>query len=176
MRPLPRITQASRTRRLPGRWLAAMLIIAAALLLAPGVSHATASQTRPAAAGCIGVTPATFPATGFISDPARTQGGHLWWRHRAGSANVCIGTVVEWVWYTTTATKTWKVIIYSARHPHGQMVASRTFTLSRGWYSLRFKIRHAYTGLSAVCITADESFGTPCIHFGRDGQRLRSGG
>jgi len=32
---------------------------------------------------------------------------------------VCIGTVVEFVRYTATATKTWKVIIYDARHAGG---------------------------------------------------------
>jgi hypothetical protein len=30
---------------------------------------------------------------------------------------VCIGTVIMWVRYNTTAAKTWRVIVYSARHP-----------------------------------------------------------
>jgi hypothetical protein len=170
--------QASRIRRLPGRWLAAVLITGTAALLAPGVSYATAnlsasaaapasaaSVAAPASAGCRGVTPASLPARGFISNPARTQAGHLWWR--PSTAGVCIGTVVEWVRYNATATKTWKVIVYSAQHPNGQVVAQRAFTLARGWYFWGFGVHRAYPGLSAVCLTADGSFGVSCIHFGR---------
>jgi hypothetical protein len=135
-------------------------------LLAPGVSYATASQSSPAAGGCTGVTPAAFPARGFIANPDRTQGGHLWWRRSADGTSVCIGTVVEWVRYNTTATKTWTVIVYSAGHPDGQAVARATFTLGRGWYFWSFGVHQAYSGLSAVCLTADDSFGMPCIHFG----------
>ena len=78
----------------------------------------------------------------------------------------CIGTVVEWVQYNTTATKTWRVIVYSAQHPGGQVVAEQTFTLGRGWYWWSFGVHQVFPGLSAVCITADESFGVPCLHFG----------
>jgi hypothetical protein len=172
--PGPRSGQAPRIGRLPGRWLAAALIAAALALLAPGISYATASQShqtttasqsRQMATGCIGITPAAFPAAGFISDAARTQGGHLWWHRQKNRASVCIGTVVESVQYNSTATKTWKVTIYSTRHPHGLTVARVTFTLNRGSYSWKFRIRHAYVGLSAVCVTADDSFGAPCIHF-----------
>jgi hypothetical protein len=136
-------------------------------LLAPGVSYATASQFSPAATGCTGVTPAVFPALGFITNPARTQGGHLWWRSSAANGSVCIGTVVQWVQYNTTATKTWKVVVYSAQHPGGQTVAQKTFTLGRGWYFWSFGVHQVYSGLSAVCVTADDSFGAPCIHFGQ---------
>jgi len=174
VRRVPRTRQAapptqaasSRTGWLPGIWLAAGAILVAAALLAPGISSATASLTSlssPAVAGCKGVTPAAFPALGFITDPHRTQGGHLWWR-RTGTS-VCIGTVVEWVRYNTTATRTWRVIVYSAGHPDGQVVASRTFTLARGWYFWSFGVHQAYTGLSAVCVTADDAFGVPCIRF-----------
>jgi len=175
---VPRISirQATRTRRLSRRWLAAALITGAVALLAPGVSYATASQSSPAAAGCRGVTPAALPALGFITGPGRTQGGHLWWRRSVassgaastGAANtgVCIGTVVEWVQYNTTMTKTWKVIVYSAQNPHGQIVASRTFTLGRGVYFWSFGVHRVFPGLSSVCITADDSFGMPCIDFG----------
>ena len=173
MRRIPRINtrQATRTRRLPRRWLAAALITGAVALLAPGVSYATAGQASPAspapalAAGCRGVTPAVFPALGFITNPGRTQGGHLWWRRSADGSSVCIGTVVEWVQYNVTATKTWRVIVYSARHPGGLIVASRTFTLGRGVYFWSFGVHQAYSGLSAVCLTADDSFGVPCIRF-----------
>ena len=171
MRRLPRIRPATRARRRPGRWLTAGLITAAAALLAPGVSYATASQSAPApaaalaAAGCRGVTPAVIPALGFITDPARTQGGHLWWRPEGGTG-VCIGTVVEWVQYNSTATKTWRVIVYSAQHPRGQVVAQRTFTLGRGWYWWGFGVHQVFAGLSAVCVTADDSFGVACLHFG----------
>jgi len=174
VRRLPRIRtrQATRTRRLSRRWLATLLITGAVALLAPGVSYATAGQSSPssppspAAAGCLGVTPAAFPALGFITDPHRTQGGHLWWRRPAAGAGVCIGTVVEWVQYNTTATKTWQVIVYSTQYPHGLAVARRTFTLGRGWYFWSFGVHQVFPGLSAVCVTASDSFGTPCIDFG----------
>jgi hypothetical protein len=143
----------------------------AAALLAPRVGYATASLTRlsrpAAAAGCRGVAPATFPALGFITNPHRTQGGHLWWRRSPASNSVCIGTVVEWVQYNTTATKNWRVIVFSAGHPQGQVVKARTFTLNRGWFFWSFGVHQAFTGLSAVCITADDSFGVPCIRFPR---------
>lgn len=178
MRRVPRInnrqaqtSQAGRTRRLPRRWLAAALITGAVALLAPGVSYATASQSAPATAAagtgtdCRGVTPAVFPAVGFITNPARTQGGHLWFRRSADGTSVCVGTVVEWVQYNSPMTKTWRVIVYSARHPDGLTVARNTFTLGRGWYFWSFHVRQPYLGLTAVCLTADESFGMACIHF-----------
>jgi len=67
-----------------------------------------------AAAG--GVTEAFLPANGFVTNPSRAQGGHLWW-HRSADGSVCIGTVIVWVQYNATAAKTWRVIVYSARHP-----------------------------------------------------------
>jgi hypothetical protein len=143
-------------------------------VLVPGVSYATASQSSPAsqsapaamtaAVGCRGVTPAVIPAQGFITNPSRGQGGHLWWRPETGG--VCIGTVIEWVQYNTTATKTWRVIVYSTQHPNGQVVAQRTFTLGRGWYWWSFGVHQIFPGLSAVCVTASDSFGAPCLHFG----------
>ena len=181
MRQLRRTRTAARTRRLPGRWLTAVLITGALALLVPGVSHAAASQSSPAsraaraavtsavtsavtaAVGCRGVTPAVIPAVGFITNPGRTQAGHLWWRAEAGG--VCIGTVIEWVQYNITATKTWRVIVYSAPHPNGQVVAQRTFTLGRGWYWWSFGVHQVFPGLSAVCVTADDSFGVACLHF-----------
>jgi hypothetical protein len=163
--PRFRTRPATRAGRLPRRWLAAALITGAVALLAPGVSYATAAQSGPAAGGCTGVTPAVIPALGFITDPHRTQGGHLWWRPAAAGSGVCIGTVVEWVQYTVTATKTWRVIVYSAQHPGGQVVASRTFTLGRGWYFWGFGVHQAYQGLTAVCLTADDSFGVACLRF-----------
>jgi hypothetical protein len=168
----------ARRRRLPAKWLAAMLITAAVALLAPGVTYVTAgrSSTTTAttttatmtatttAAGCRGVTQALLPANGFITNPSRAQGGHLWW-HRSADGSVCIGTVIMWVRYNATAAKTWRVIVYSARHPGGLTVASRTFTLKRGWYWWGFGVHQAYQGLSAVCVTATESFGMSCVHF-----------
>ena len=98
-------------------------------MLAPGVSYVTARPSAPPAArqganpaagqaatlagqtdqtdqtaqaGCRGVTPAVFPAQGFITNPARTQGGHLWWRYAGDGTSVCIGTVVQWVQYNVT--------------------------------------------------------------------------
>jgi hypothetical protein len=172
----------ARRRRLPAKWLAAMLITTAVALLAPGVTYATAGRSSTAAAtttttaaaaatvattavGCRGVTEALLPANGFITNPSRAQGGHLWW-HRSADGSVCIGTVIMWVRYNTTAAKTWRVIVYSARHPGGLTVASRAFTLKRGWYWRGFGVHQAYQGLSAVCVTATESFVTSCVHFG----------
>jgi len=174
----------ARRRRLPAKWLAAMLITAAVALLAPGATYVTAGRSdaatatttaaaataattttaATAAAGCRGVTEALLPANGFISDPSRAQGGHLWW-HRSANGSVCIGTVIMWVRYNTTAAKTWRVIVYSARHPGGLTVASRAFTLKRGSYWRSFGVHQAYQGLSAVCVTATESFGTSCVRF-----------
>jgi hypothetical protein len=165
--------QAARRRRLPAKWLAAALITAAVALLAPGMSFVTAGRssattaattTTAATAGCRGVTQAFLPANGFITNPSRAQGGHLWWR-RSADGSVCIGTVIMWVQYNATAAKTWRVIVYSARHPGGLTVASRAFTLKRGWYWWGFGVHQAYQGLSAVCVTATESFGMSCVHF-----------
>lgn len=170
MRLLARITQATHAKRLSRRWLVAIAITAAVAVMAPGISHATASQsgasqTSAALTSCRGVTPATLAARGFITNPARTQAGHLWW-HRTASGSVCVGTVVEYVQYNATAAKTWRVIIYSAAHPDGKTIASRTFTLRRGWYFWSFRIRQAYPGLTAVCLAASESFGASCVHLG----------
>ena len=170
-----RARPAPRGGRLPGRWLTALLVTGVLALLVPGVSLATTGQSRPATAtmaaatadaaiGCRGVTPATFPAAGFITNPSRSQGGHLWWRPATGGT--CLGTVIEWVQYNSTATKTWRVVVYSAQHPDGLVVAKRTFTLGRGWYWWSFGVHQVFSGLSAVCITADDSFGVPCLHFG----------
>jgi hypothetical protein len=164
---------AARTGRLSGRWFAALLVIGVLGLLAPGVRLVTAPAAHAAAAapaavsaevGCQGVTPAVIPAVGFITNPSRAQAGHLWWRSEAGG--VCIGTVIEWVQYNAPATKNWRVIVYSAQHPGGQVVAQRTFTLGPGWYWWSFGVHQVFAGLSAVCVTADDSFGVPCLHFG----------
>src|SRR5690242_3701959 len=113
-----------RRGRLPAKWLAAMLITTAVALLAPGATYVTAGRSSTAAAttttaaaattvattavGCPGVTQALLPANGFVTNPSRAQGGHLWW-HRSADSSVCIGTVIMWVRYTTTAAKTWRV-------------------------------------------------------------------
>jgi hypothetical protein len=164
----------ARRRRLPAKWLAAMLITAAVALLAPGATYVTAGRSSTTAAatasasttaaGCRGVTQVLLPAYGFITSPSRGQGGHLWW-HRSAGGSVCIGTVIMWVQYNTMAAKTWRVIVYSARHPGGLTVASRAFTLKRGWYWRGFGVHQAYRGLSAVCVTATESFGMSCVRF-----------
>jgi hypothetical protein len=164
----------ARRRRLPVKWLAAVLITTAVGLLAPGVTYITAgrSSTTTAtttaattAAGCRGVTPALLPASGFVTNPSRTQGGHLWWQRSADGGSVCIGTVIMWVQYNTTAAKTWQVTIYSSRHPAGLIVASRTFSLKRGWYWWGFGVHQYYQGLNAVCLSATESFGSSCVDF-----------
>jgi hypothetical protein len=175
------------------KWLMAAVITGAVAVLAPGVHYATASPTAPAAhpqvatlaaqngiqqtptpqagaaaqaaTGCLGVTPAIFPAQGFITNPGRSQGGHLWWRFAGDGTSVCIGTVVEFVQYNTTATKTWRVIVYTNQNPGGVTVAKRTFTLNRGDYFWGFGVHRVFTGLTAVCLAADESFGMSCVHF-----------
>ena len=91
-----------------------MLITAAVALLAPGVTYLTTSRPSTTTAattaavattGCRGVTPALLPASGFITNPSRAQGGHLWW-HRSADGSVCIGTVIMWVRYNTAVAKT----------------------------------------------------------------------
>jgi hypothetical protein len=89
----------ARRRRLPAKWLAAMLITAAVALLAPGATYVTAGRpsttaaatrtttTATTAADCRGVTQALLPANGFISNPSRAQGGHLWW-HRSADGSM----------------------------------------------------------------------------------------
>lgn len=161
-----------RNTRLAGRWLVAALIISAVALLTPGVSYADTSPpgTAPAAAaaaadGCRGITPAVFPAQGFIADPARGQGGHLWWRGAPDGVITCIGTVVEFVHYTSLQTKTWQVIVYDAQNPDGQVVARQTFTEAPGWWYWPFPVHRAYQDLRKVCLAATEAFGTSCISF-----------
>src|SRR5947209_5879363 len=103
-----------------------------------GIQQAPAPQAgaaaQAAATGCLGVTPAIFPAQGFITNPGRSQGGHLWWRFAGDGTSVCIGTVVEFVQYNATAAKTWRVIVYTSQNPGGLTVAQRTFTLRPGGY------------------------------------------
>lgn len=123
------------------------------------------AAAQAAAPGCLGVTPAIFPAQGFITNPNRSQGGHLWWRFAGDGTSVCIGTVVEFVQYNATATKTWRVIVYTNQNPGGVTVAKRTFTLKRGDYFWGFGVHRVFSGLTAVCLTADESFGMSCVHF-----------
>jgi hypothetical protein len=198
VRRVPRISRISRisTRQGPGigrlsrAWLAAALITSGVALLAPGVSHVTASPSAPPAAatlaaktgtaagagagagaaagavGCRGVTPAVFPAQGFITNPSRSQGGHLWWRFAGDGTSVCIGTAVEFVQYNATTAKTWRVIVYTAQNPGGVTIARQTFTLGRGVYFWSFGVHRVFSGLSAVCLTATESFGTSCVHIG----------
>jgi len=124
-----------------------------------------AGAAAQAATGCLGVTPAIFPAQGFITNPGRSQGGHLWWRFAGDGTSVCIGTVVEFVQYNATAAKTWRVIVYTRQNPGGVTVAMRTFTLNRGDYYWGFGLHRVFTGLTAVCLAADESFGMSCVHF-----------
>jgi hypothetical protein len=124
------------------------------------------AAAQAAVTGCLGVTPAIFPAQGFITNPNRSQGGHLWWRFAGDGTSVCIGTVVEFVQYNATATKTWRVIVYTAQNPGGVTVAKRTFTLNRGDYYWGFGLHRVFSGLTAVCLAADESFGMSCVHFG----------
>jgi hypothetical protein len=174
-RPVRLVLHSPRTGRLPFRFLAALVVTATVGLLAPVVSYAadqapaaavtTAERSAPMGVHCVGVHPVAFNAQGFISDPARDQGGHLWWRLTAHGTRVCIGTVVEWVQYNTVATKTWMVTIYTKNDPGGQVVAQLTATLRPGWYLSMFHIRKSYAGLTAVCITASDSFGKPCIQF-----------
>src|SRR6202167_2022617 len=137
MRRGPRTRLAALIRRLSGRWLAAALIAGAVPLLVPGVSYATAGESNVAATGCLGVTPAAFPAMGFITNPRRSQAGHLWWR-RTADGDVCIGTVVEWVQYNGPMTKTWKVTVYTAAHPNGMRVKQGTLSPNQGWHCWSF--------------------------------------
>lgn len=176
MKPAPKHSIVDRARRLPRKWAVIAAVAASAAVLIPGIGYATASQASPAvsqaspaasqqaADGCRGLTEEILPAKGFITDPARDQGGHFWWRAEPGDS-VCVGTVVEFVQYNVTATKTWQVTVYDTQNPNGVTVGTETFTLNAGWYLWPFRIRQAFAGLSAVCITASDSFGVSCIHF-----------
>jgi hypothetical protein len=139
---------------------AAMLAATSAVLFA-GVSYAATSQ---ASTSCRGVTAANFPASGFITNPARTKGGNMWWQ-RLPDGSVCVGTVVEFVQYNVTMTKTWRVLVYTTQAAGGRVAASATFTVRPGWYFFGFQIRQSFQGLTAVCVTADAAFGAACLHF-----------
>ena len=78
---------------------------------------------------------------------------------------MCIGTVVQWVQYNVTTAKTWRVIVFTAQNPGGVTVARQTFTLGRGVYFWSFGVHRVFSGLSAVCLTAAESFGMSCLPF-----------
>ena len=173
------IWRAPRIGRLSRAWLATALITAGVALLAPGLSYVTARPSSPpapatlaaktgtaAVAGCRGVTPAAFPAQGFITNPDRSQGGHLWWRFAGDGTSVCIGTVVEFVQYNATTAKTWRVVVFTGQNPGGVTIATQTFTLGRGVYFWSFGVHRVFSGLSAVCLTATESFGMSCVHLG----------
>lgn len=153
----------------------AVAACAAAVVLAPATSWAAvqpaaagpAATTGPAGAtatGCRGVTTAKFPARGFITDAGRNQGGHLWWR--ATGAGTCIGTVVEDVQYNAEATQTWRVIVYDSRFPGGDTVARKVVTAGAGEQSGAFGVHQVFDGLTSVCVTANDAFGTSCISFG----------
>jgi hypothetical protein len=155
----------SRGRRISRKWAAIGLIATAAAVLVPGVSYATASQpAAPAQISCRGVTQEILPAKGFITNPDRTQGAHLWW-HPAGDGSACLGTVVEYVQYNVTTTKTWRVVVYDTQNPDGVTIASETFTVGAGWYLFPFRVRREFAGLSKVCVTATAAFGSSCHSF-----------
>jgi hypothetical protein len=169
VKPAPKHSIVDRARRLPRKWAVVAAAVAVAAVLIPGIGYATASQASPAASqqaadSCRGLTKEILPAKGFITDPQRDQGGHFWWRAEPADS-VCVGTVVEYVQYNVTATKTWQVIVYDTQNPNGVTVGTETFTLNAGWYLWPFRIRQAFAGLSGVCITAGDSFGVSCIHF-----------
>ncbi|HXL90617.1 MAG TPA: hypothetical protein VN969_16850 [Streptosporangiaceae bacterium] len=156
-------------RRLSRKWTIIAVIAAATAVLVPGVSYATASPagSQQSTDGCHGITEAVLPQSGFITSPDHSQGGHLWWRSEP-DGSICIGTVVEYVQYNVVnaaTTKTWQVIVYDTQNPKGVAVASETFTLNSGFYLWLFRVRQAFTGLSEICITASQSFGTSCAHF-----------
>src|SRR6266568_2906775 len=109
--------------------------------------------------------PGGLPRAGLHHQPGPDQGGHLWWRYAGDGTSVCIGTVVEFVQYNVTTTKTWRVIVFTAQNPGGVTIASQTFTLGRGVYFWSFGVHRVFSGLSAVCLTASESFGMSCVHF-----------
>lgn len=159
-------------RSLSRRTRLAVFSVITAVGLVSSVTYAVASQASPAgqahvsaAAGqCRGVAQSVFKAKGFITDPARGQGGHMWSRALA-DGSTCVGTVVEFVRYNVPMTKTWRVVVYSAAHPRGQVAASATFTLNQGWYFFPFRVRRPFAGLTKVCLTADQAFGTSCVRF-----------
>jgi hypothetical protein len=48
----------------------------------------------------------------------------------------------------------------------GLTVASRACTFKRGWYWRGFGVHRSFQDLSAVCVTATESFGMSCVQSG----------
>jgi hypothetical protein len=150
-----------------------MLITAAVALLAPGATYVTAGRSSAATAtttpatvadGCRGVTQAFLPANGFITNPepgsrrppvVAALGGRQrvhWDRDHVGAVQRGRGQDLAGDRLLGAA-------------PGGLTAASRTFTLKRGWYWWGFGVHQAYQGLSAVCMTATESFGMSCVHF-----------
>jgi hypothetical protein len=87
------------------------------------------------------------------------------WSRPLPDGSTCIGTVVEFVQYGIAMTKTWRVVVYSAAHPSGQVAASETFSLNAGFYLFPFRIRQPFAGVTRVCITATEAFGTSCVRL-----------
>jgi len=157
-------------RSRPGRWVIAA--VAAAALAAGAVTAVAHPGPRPAggvllaarssaAPGyCTGTALTRLPAVGGVTNIAGTEGGHLWWRGRAGG--ICIGTVITDIRSSIlTGTETVQVLVYDDPHPGGQVVAARTIPAPEpGTYVFSFGVHRVFAGLTAVCIGA-----LSCIEF-----------
>jgi hypothetical protein len=161
MRSLSRLTLSRLALSRRARLMA--FFIATTVAATTSITYAVASEASPASTPeCFGVKEAMFPPNGFVTDPGRDQGGHMW-TQALPDGSTCIGTVVEYMEYAITGTKTWTVIAYSPAHPSGEIIASNTFTLNQGFYLFPFRIRKPFAGLTKVCVSGTEAFGISCV-------------
>jgi hypothetical protein len=167
--------RASQAHHRPGRVVmraaaAAVPLALAALAVTGGPAAAPAYAAGQAAPGCTGITQAHIPAQGVITNPAGTEGGHLWWR--AAGGGTCVGTVIEDVQATTaTPALTLRVIVYDQADPGGLTVARQQVTVAPGPVTRAFGIHRVFAGLTAVCLAATSpvtpSPDMPCAGFGQ---------
>ncbi len=118
-------------------------------------------------AGCRGVTPATLPVQGAISNMGGTEGGHLWWSNTPQDL-LCIGTVVEEVRYPAAETMIWRVVAYDSQYPAGVTVLRQALSApGAGDYYHDFGVHQVLPGFRELCIMASgpsgQVLGTSCV-------------
>lgn len=128
---------------------------------APLVAATAASPAKVPAApgsGCAGSDTKLLPSTGDITNPSGTDGGFYYYTivGTTHGGAMCVGRVREWVYYTSNATKTWRVTI------EGVHVAALTVTgLAGHWYYTDFQV-NSYFRVVPVCIGASNTYGYSC--------------
>jgi hypothetical protein len=124
---------------------------------ASGLNRAATAAHRDVAStakSCTGHTYFPLAPSGDITNIQHTLAGYFYYTS-AG----CVGTVREYVHYTSHATKTWRV------HINGTLAASRTFTLNSGYYYWDFSIHRTYHTPVTVCVGASNTPGYSCGTF-----------